>query len=82
MNMHYCRALSHKQEQAHEVRKLADGIIDAQVRKITEMKRYTSRLEAHPVSSSAPDIPSYRDRRASPSPPQTDAGINTLAPIS
>ncbi|MGK2912507.1 MAG: DUF305 domain-containing protein, partial [Sphingobium sp.] len=40
-------------ERAHikdpEVRKLADGIIDAQVREITDMKRMIARLEAHPT---------------------------------
>lgn len=72
-------------ERAHikdpEVRKLADGIIDAQVREIVEMKRLIARLEAHPAPSSAPDLPSYRARNASPPPPQTDGatGINTLA---
>jgi len=72
-------------ERAHikdpEVRKLADGIIDAQVREIAEMKRLIARLEAHPTPSNAPDIPSYRDRHVPPPPPQTDesAGVNTLA---
>lgn len=71
-------------ERAHikdpEVRKLADGIIDAQVREIVEMKRHIARLEAHPTPSGAPDLPSYRDRQAPPPPPQTDqsTGIDTL----
>jgi hypothetical protein len=71
-------------ERAHikdpQVRKLADGIIDAQVREIAEMKRDIARLEAHPMPASAPDLPSYRDRRAPPPPPETDAsaGVNTL----
>ena len=71
-------------ERAHikdpEVRKLADGIIDAQVREIAEMKRYIARLEAHPVPANAPDLRSYRDRHVPPPPPQTDesAGVNTL----
>jgi hypothetical protein len=71
-------------ERAHikdpEVRRLADGIIDAQVREIVEMKRLIARLEAHPSSADAPDLPSYRDRGVSPPPPQTDrsSGIDTL----
>ena len=74
-------------ERAHikdpEVRKLADGIIDAQVREITEMKRLIARLEAHPTPSGAPDLPSYRDKQVPPPPPETDqsAGVNTLQPI-
>lgn len=66
-----------------EVRKLADGIIDAQVREITEMKRLIARLEAHPTPSDAPDLPSYRDKQVPPPPPETDesAGVNTLQPI-
>lgn len=72
-------------ERAHikdpEVRRLADGIIDAQVREIAEMKRYIARLEAHPTPAGSPDLPSYRARHAPPPPPQTDqsAGVNTLA---
>jgi hypothetical protein len=71
-------------ERAHikdpEVRKLADGIIDAQVREIAEMKRMIARLEAQPSPADAPDLPSYRDRNVPPPPPQTDegTGINTL----
>lgn len=74
-------------ERAHikdpEVRRLADGIIDAQVREITEMKRLIARLEARPTPDGAPDLPSYRDQGAAPPPPETDesAGVNTLAPI-
>jgi hypothetical protein len=72
-------------ERAHirdpEVRKLADGIIDAQVREITEMERLIARLEAQPTPGGAPDIPSYRAKGIPPPPPQTDesTGINTLA---
>ena len=74
-------------ERAHikdpEVRTLADGIIDAQVREITAMKRLIARLEAHPTPNGAPDLPSYRDRQVPPPPPETDesAGVNTLQPI-
>jgi hypothetical protein len=74
-------------ERAHikdpEVRKLADGIIDAQVREITEMKRMIARLEANPTPKGAPDLPSYRDKGAAPPAPETDqsAGINTQQPI-
>ncbi|MEO6247311.1 MAG: DUF305 domain-containing protein [Sphingomicrobium sp.] len=74
-------------ERAHlkdpEVRKLADGIIDAQVREITQMKRLIARLEAHPTANGAPDLPSYRDRQAPPPAPETDesAGVNTLQPV-
>lgn len=64
-------------ERAHikdpEVRKLADGIIDAQVREIVEMKRLIVRLEAHPVPAAAPDLPSYRARGVAPPPPETDS---------
>jgi len=71
-------------ERAHikdlQVRKLADRIIDAQVREIAEMKRDIARLEAHPTPASAPDLSSYRDRQVPPPPPETDesAGVNTL----
>ena len=74
-------------ERAHikdpEVRKLADGIIDAQVREITEMKRLIARLEAHPTPDGARDLPSYRDKGVPPPPPETDesAGVNTLQPM-
>ncbi|MBR7618754.1 DUF305 domain-containing protein [Phenylobacterium sp. 20VBR1] len=74
-------------ERAHikdpEVRKLADGIIDAQIREIAEMDRMIARLEAKPTPANAPNLPSYRDRHVPPPPPQTDesTGINTLKPI-
>jgi uncharacterized protein (DUF305 family) len=74
-------------ERAHikdpEVRKLADGIIDAQVREIAQMKRYIARLEAQPTRDDAPNLLSYRDKQAAPPPPQTDesVGVNTLQPI-
>ncbi len=66
-----------------EVRKLADGIIEAQVREIAQMKRMIARLEAHPTPDDAPDLPSYRDKGVAPPPPETDAsaGVNTLQPI-
>lgn len=73
-------------ERAHiknpEVRRLADAIIDAQVREISEMQRLIARLEANPGPAGAPDLPSYRDRQVSP-PPETDesAGVDTLQPI-
>ncbi len=40
------------------VRELADGIIEAQVREIGEMKQLIADLEAHPVPASAPDLES------------------------
>jgi hypothetical protein len=57
----------------------ADGVIDAQVREITEMERYIARLDAHPPAATAPDLRSYRDRHVPP-PPETDqsTGIDTL----
>ena len=62
-----------------EVRKLADGIIDAQVREIAEMKRMIARLQTRPTAKDAPVLPSYRDRGDAPPPPQTDqsTGIDT-----
>lgn len=73
-------------ERAHirdpEVRRLADRIIDAQVREIAEMDRLIARLEQTPPPKGAPDLPDYRERRAAPPPPETDAsaGIDTLNP--
>jgi F0F1-type ATP synthase epsilon subunit len=40
-----------------EVRRLADGIIEAQKREIAEMKQMIARLEANLLSTSAPDLP-------------------------
>ncbi|HEX3486154.1 MAG TPA: DUF305 domain-containing protein [Micropepsaceae bacterium] len=54
-------------ERAHihdpRVRKLADGIIQAQVREIAEMKQLVGDLERNPAPSGAPDLPPY-DRTA------------------
>jgi hypothetical protein len=74
-------------ERAHikdpEVRKLADGIIDAQVREIAEMKTMIARLEANPVPAGAPDLPSYRDADRPQPQPKTDqsTGIDTQKSI-
>lgn len=57
-------------ERAHildpRVRKLADQIIEAQVREIGEMKRLIAELETNPVPEGASDIPSYRKRDERP----------------
>jgi uncharacterized protein (DUF305 family) len=74
-------------ERAHirdpEVRRLADRIIDAQVREIAEMKRHIARLERNPPPAGAPDLASFRDRGAPPPPPETDAsaGVDTRKPV-
>jgi len=48
-------------ERAHirdpRVRKLADDIIEAQVREIGEMEHLVAELEQKPLPSSAPDLP-------------------------
>ncbi|MGF7163324.1 hypothetical protein FHS85_004987 [Rhodoligotrophos appendicifer] len=55
-------------ERAHirdpRVRKLADGIIETQVREIGEMESLIADLEAHPLPDDASDLPSYRERSA------------------
>ena len=52
-------------ERAHikdpEVRKLADGIINAQVREIAEMKRMIARLEVTPTPKGAADLPANQE---------------------
>lgn len=57
-------------ERAHirdpRVRKLADEIIEAQLREIDEMKSLIADLRAHPVPANAPDLPSYRDQGEQP----------------
>lgn len=57
-------------ERAHikdpEVRALADGIIEAQVREIAEMDRMIARLEEEPPPAGTPDLLSYRKRGAPP----------------
>jgi len=74
-------------ERAHikdpQVRKLAERIIDAQIREIAEMKAQIAKLESHPTPGNAPDLPSYRDKGVAPPAPETDqsAGINTLRPV-
>lgn len=53
-------------ERAHirdpRVRRLADQIIEAQLREIGEMRRLIAELEARPVPEGAADLPSYRER--------------------
>ena len=53
-------------ERAHirdpRVRKLADQIIEAQVREIEQMKQLIADLERNPPPPDAPDLPSYRRR--------------------
>jgi uncharacterized protein (DUF305 family) len=39
------------------VRKLADGILEAQVREIAQMKDLIADLQQHPVADGAPDLP-------------------------
>ncbi len=57
-------------ERAHikdpRVRRLADGIIEAQVREIEEMKQLIADLERNPTPKDAPDLLSYGKRGAPP----------------
>jgi hypothetical protein len=59
-------------ERAHirdaRVRKLADGIIESQVREIDEMKKLIADLEANPVPKNAADLLSYRKKRGEAAP--------------
>lgn len=66
-----------------QVRLIADRIIDAQIREIAEMKQQIARLEAQPVASDAPILPSYRDANRPPPPGESDAsaGIDTNRPV-
>jgi hypothetical protein len=56
-------------ERAHihdsRVRKLADGILTAQIKEIGEMKDLIRELERQPVPSGAPDLPPNPHRQAS-----------------
>ena len=45
-----------RRDDRHRVRELADGIIEAQVREIGEMKRLILELEARPTPAGAPDL--------------------------
>jgi uncharacterized protein (DUF305 family) len=53
-------------ERAHirdpRVRKLADGIVQAQVREIGEMEELIRDLEQHPTPTEAPDLPAAMDK--------------------
>ncbi|UGS90722.1 DUF305 domain-containing protein [Ralstonia wenshanensis] len=61
-------------ERAHikdpRVRKLADGIIRAQVKEIGEMNALIADLKQNPSPAGAPDIPSYRKRGDPPPRPE------------
>lgn len=61
-------------ERAHirdpRVRRLADGIIRAQVKEIGEMEKLVADLRRKPPAENAPDIPSYRARGAPAPEPQ------------
>ncbi len=59
-------------ERAHirdpRVRKLADGIIEAQIREIAEMKQLIADLEKTPVPKDAPDLRPYDQRGGAAAP--------------
>ena len=61
-------------ERAHikdpRVRKLADGIIRAQVKEIGEMNALIADLKQNPPAAGSPDIPSYRKRGDPPPKPE------------
>ncbi len=61
-------------ERAHirdpRVRKLADGIIEAQVKEIGEMEQLIGELERNPVAPGAPDLPPIATEKVTaPEPP-------------
>jgi hypothetical protein len=65
-------------ERAHirdpAVRRLADGIIEAQVREIAMMQTYIARLQANPVPDNAPDLPASSNlETAQPQADKSDA---------
>ncbi len=67
-----------------QVRRLADRIIDAQIREIAQMKALIARLEASPAPPGGPVLQSYRDLGVEPPPPaspQEREAVNTQAPI-
>jgi FlaA1/EpsC-like NDP-sugar epimerase len=57
------------QIQDPRVRRLADRILEAQVREIAEMEALVAELEASPPPADAPVLESYRTRGAPPPPP-------------
>lgn len=67
---HSIAIMTGRRAQIHDprVRKLADGIIAAQVREIGEMERLIADLEAHPIQSNSP--------RLAPPDPRTTSQID------